>query len=145
MLVGAQAVYVHTGDADFVATAPHTTDADQSRCSSLGRPRCSCPRSIKIAERAGDRVADKDALDVLRLLRAADTATLAARLADLADHAVSVKVTDEAVSKLAPLFGSPDAKGIGMAIRAAGPSDEADVISASFIALVSDLLAARRW
>ena len=28
VLVGAQAVYIHTGDADFVATAPHTTDAD---------------------------------------------------------------------------------------------------------------------
>ena len=28
VLVGAQAVYIHTGDADFVATAPYTTDAD---------------------------------------------------------------------------------------------------------------------
>ena len=28
VLVGAQAVYLHTGDADFVATAPYTTDAD---------------------------------------------------------------------------------------------------------------------
>ena len=27
VLVGAQAVYIHTGDADFVATAPYTTDA----------------------------------------------------------------------------------------------------------------------
>ena len=41
----------------------------------------------KIAERTGisDRVSDKDALDVLRLLQATDTATLAARLVDLAD------------------------------------------------------------
>ena len=28
VLVGAQAVYIHTGDADFVAAAPYTTDAD---------------------------------------------------------------------------------------------------------------------
>ena len=28
VLVGAQAVYLHTGDADFVAAAPYTTDAD---------------------------------------------------------------------------------------------------------------------
>ena len=28
VLVGAQAVYLHTGDADFVAGVPHTTDAD---------------------------------------------------------------------------------------------------------------------
>ena len=28
VLVGAQAVYIHTGDAEFVAAAPYTTDAD---------------------------------------------------------------------------------------------------------------------
>lgn len=28
VLVGAQAVYLHAGDADFVASAPYTTDAD---------------------------------------------------------------------------------------------------------------------
>ena len=28
VLVGAQAVYIHTGDADFVATAPYTTSAN---------------------------------------------------------------------------------------------------------------------
>ena len=75
----------------------------------------------KIAERTGtsDRVRDKDALDVLRLLQATDTATLAARLVDLADDTVSAEVTTEAVSQLEPLFGSPDAVGISMAVRAA--------------------------
>ena len=28
VLVGAQAVYIHTGDAEFAAVAPYTTDAD---------------------------------------------------------------------------------------------------------------------
>ena len=101
----------------------------------------------KISERTtgtSDRVSDKDALDVLRLLQATDTATLAARLVDLAADTVSARVAAEAVSRLAPLFGSPDAEGIGMAIRAAGPGAEADVISASFTTLVSDLLAAYR-
>ena len=101
----------------------------------------------KIAERTtgtADRVSDKDALDVLRLLQATDTAKLAARLVELSDDTVSAEVAAEAVSRLAPLFGSPDAVGIGMAIRAAGPSAEADVISASFATLVSDLLAAYR-
>lgn len=101
----------------------------------------------KIAERTtgtADRVSDKDALDVLRLLQATDTATLAACLVDLADHPISVEVATEAVSRLATLFGSPDAVGIGMAIRAAGPSAEADVVSASFTSLVSDLLVACR-
>ncbi|MCY3667732.1 MAG: hypothetical protein OXH81_18880 [Gemmatimonadetes bacterium] len=236
VLVGAQAVYIHTGDADFVATAPYTTDADfciapdnlsdepllyellqdrgfspgeqpgswhspdgipvdlmvpealagpGSRGARLGphgkrvarrakglegalvdRKRMEIvslesndDRSVvmsvagpaallvakvhKIAERrTGDRVSDKDALDVLRLLRATDTATLAARLMDLADDMVSTEVTTEAVSQLEPLFGSPDAVGISMAVRAARAETEADVISASFTTLVSDLLAA---
>ena len=239
VLFGAQAVYLHTGDADFVA-AEYTTDADfclapadlsdtpllsellqgrgfspgvhpgawlspdgipvdlmvpealagaGSRGARLGphgkrvarrakglegalvdRERmeivslaCDDHRSVlmwvagpaallvakvhKISERTtgtSDRVSDKDALDVLRLLQATDTATLAARLVDLAADTVSARVAAEAVSRLAPLFGSPDAEGIGMAIRAAGPGAEADVISASFTTLVSDLLAAYR-
>ena len=237
VLVGAQAVYIHTGDADFVATAPHTIDADfcvapadlnhtpllrdlltargfspgehpgvwispdgipvdlmvpealagaGSRGARLGphgnrvarrakglegalvdrkltkitsltpgversvAMHVAGPAALlvakvhKIADRSetGDRITDKDALDVLRLLQATDTPALAARLMDLAEHAVSAEVAAEAVSHLAPLFGSADAEGIGMAIRAARPSAEADVISASFTALVSDLLAA---
>ena len=238
VLVGAQAVYIHTGDADFVATAPYTTDADfciapahlnntplldklltargflpgehpgvwlspdrisidlmvpealagaGSRGARLGphgkrvarrakgleaalvdRKRMEIvslerndDRSVvmsvagpaallvakvhKVAERTGtsDRVSDKDALDVLRLLQATeDTATLAARLVDLADDMVSAEVTTEAVSQLEPLFGSPDAVGISMAVRAARADAEADMISASFTTLVSDLLAA---
>ena len=74
----------------------------------------------KIAERTGtgDRVSDKDALDVLRLLQAIDTATFAAGLAQLANHELCAAVTAEAVSQLAPLFGSPDSVGVTMAARA---------------------------
>ncbi len=98
----------------------------------------------KITERTGtgDRASDKDALDVLRLLQAIDTATVAAGLAQLADHDLSAAVTAEAVSRLAPLFGNPEAVGIRMAVRAAGLSAEEDVITASLTVLVSDLLAA---
>ena len=236
VLVGAQAVYLHTGDADFVATAAYTTDADfcvapydlsdtpllnelltahgfspavhpgawlspdgipvdlmvpealagaGSRGARLGphgkrvarRARGlegalvdrkltditsfapDVKRSVemlvagpaallvakihKILERtgAGGRIADKDALDVLRLLQATDTEALAETLATLAAHPISAEVTAEAVSQLTPLFGSANAVGVGMAIRAAGPGVDADVISASLTALVSDLLA----
>ena len=98
----------------------------------------------KIAERIGtaDRVRDKDALDVLRLLQATETTTLATGLAKLADDELSAAVTADAVSRLAPLFGSPRAPGIAMAVRAARPNVDADVVSASFTALVADLLAA---
>ena len=98
----------------------------------------------KIAERTGtgDRVSDKDALDVLRLLQAIDMATFAAGVAQLANHELSATVTAEAVSQLAPLFGSPDSVGATMAARAARADAEADVIAASFTALVLDLLTA---
>ena len=235
VLVGAQAVYLHTGDADFVATAPYTTDADFCIAPAhltdtplLGKLLTTCgfspgehpgawfspdgipvdlmvpealagpgsrgarlkshgkkvarrakglegalvdrkrmkivslerndDRSVvmsvagpaallvakvhKITERTGDRITDKDALDVLRLLQVTETATLAARLVDLVDDMVSVEVTTEAVSQLELLFGSPNAVGISMAVRAARADAEADMISASFTTLVSDLLAA---
>ncbi len=237
VLVGAQAVYIHTGDADFVATAPYTTDADfciapehlndtplldelltargfspgehpgawlspdrisvdlmvpvvlagaGSRGARLGphgkrvarrakgleaalvdrKPTVitsltpGVERSVtmlvagpaallvskihKIAERtgAGDRITDKDALDILRLLQAIDTEALAQGLVLLAAHKFSTEVTAEAMSQLTSLFGSPHDVGIRMAIRAARPSVEQDVIAASFAVLVSDLLAA---
>jgi len=97
----------------------------------------------KIAERTrdGDRVRDKDALDVLRLLQATDTDDLAQRLVQLRNDDLSAEVTREAVAQLDPLFGRLDAVGVEMAIRAAGPSADPDTIAASIIALVSDLLA----
>ena len=96
----------------------------------------------KIAERSEtrDRASNKDALDVLRLLQAIDTPTVAAGLAQLADHELSAAVTTEALSQLAPLFGTPEAIGTAMAVRAAGLTADEHVISASFTALVSNLL-----
>ncbi|MCY4030142.1 MAG: hypothetical protein OXH75_28010 [Acidobacteria bacterium] len=52
----------------------------------------------KIAERFGaaDRVSEKDTLDVLRLLQATETATLAAGLARLANDELSTTVAADA-------------------------------------------------
>lgn len=96
----------------------------------------------KIAERTkdGDRVRDKDSLDVLRLLQATETSDLTQRLVQLRKHDLSAEVTVEAITRLAPLFGRLDAVGVEMAIRAAGPGADPDTIAASMIALVSDLL-----
>jgi len=96
----------------------------------------------KIADRSrdGDRVRDKDALDVLPILQATDTADLAQRLDRLRGHDLSEGVTVEAITQLDPLFGRLDAVGVEMAIRAAGPGADPDTIAASMTALVSDLL-----
>lgn len=95
----------------------------------------------KIAERVGnqDRVRDKDALDILRLLQATETSDLAQRLARLQADAFAGAVANEAIVLLPRLFGSPDAEGVAMAIRSAGPA-EPSVVAASLVALVGDLL-----
>ncbi len=98
----------------------------------------------KIAERADEphRLSNKDSLDVLRLLQATETADLASRLKQLLGDELSASVTSEAIEKLTPLFGSADAVGVLMAIRAAEPGANPDFISASMPALISDLLMA---
>ena len=98
----------------------------------------------KIAERvdANDRVRGKDALDLLRLLRAVATSDLAIRLQGLRGHDTSQAVTAEAIEMLPQLFGGPDAEGVAMMTRAAGTAEPADILQASLVALVEDLLGA---
>lgn len=98
----------------------------------------------KIAERSSsrDRLVDKDADDVRRLLQATDTADLAMRLNRLRYDELSGEVTMEAIGHLARLFGNIDAAGIAMAVRAAGPSADPDTTAASLTTLASDLLSA---
>jgi hypothetical protein len=95
----------------------------------------------KIAERvdAQDRVRDKDALDVLRLLRAIDTADLATRLSVLTGIELSASVTNEAIRLVPELFGTVDSAGVTMAVRAAGAAEDPNTIAASLVALVDDL------
>jgi hypothetical protein len=97
----------------------------------------------KIAERtaASDRVRDKDALDVLRLLRAVDTEILAGRLRSLLDHELSRPVTEEALALLPLLFAETDSEAVRMAVRAAGTGENAATIAASLVGLVEDLRA----
>ncbi len=96
----------------------------------------------KISERVGarDRVRDKDALDVLRLLRSVETDTLTGRLAILRASDMAGGVTVEAIELLPSLFGSANAEGVLMAVRAAGSGEDAETISGSMVILVNDLI-----
>lgn len=98
----------------------------------------------KIAERGerADRLQDKDALDVLRLLRAIPTADLATGFQRLADAELAADVTREAVAYAEELFATAAAVGSTMAARAATPLEDPDTVAASCAALASDLLAA---
>ena len=98
----------------------------------------------KIGERvsAQDRVRDKDALDLYRLLQAVSTGQLADGMRRLREDPLSRDVTAEALVVLRTLFTRRDAEGVEMTVRAAGDPANSEVMRASMIALATDLLVA---
>jgi hypothetical protein len=99
----------------------------------------------KLGERrqTPERLLDKDAHDIYRLLVAADTASLATAFAKLQRDALAGNVTDEAIVHLEQLFASgPDALGSTMAGRAEELFGTSDIVSAAVATLAADLLAA---
>lgn len=108
------------------------------------------PAALLVAKvhKISDRVAsdrrrkDKDALDVLRILRAVETTELLDGLRQLLQAEVSAAVTAAAIDSLSRLFGAPRSAGSQMAARAVVPLEDPGVIAESCAALTSDLLAA---
>jgi hypothetical protein len=98
----------------------------------------------KIGERAGSesRRDDKDAYDVLRLLRHLATSELAQSIRRLTGDPLSGEVTQAALAYLKTLFGSPDAIGSQMAARTTAGLEDPEAISRSCAFLTNDLLAA---
>lgn len=97
----------------------------------------------KLHERiALSREEPKDALDVLRLLRATPTATLANKSKQLVADPRSKEITTEAMGYLGELFGRARARGSQLAAAAAEPLEDPDTITGSCEALASDLLRA---
>ncbi len=97
----------------------------------------------KISERTSstDRLRDKDALDVFRLLRSISTNELARRMTHLLNDPLSAATTQEAVDELVPLFGAPDSAGVEMMLRALRDPDDSEVLATSMIVLATDLSA----
>lgn len=97
----------------------------------------------KIDERQGtNRQSDKDALDVLRLLRGTETADLAVRYERLLSDPRSADAARTGQAFLEAQFSARTGIGIEMAIRSAGPLSDPDEIAASCSALTRDLLTA---
>ncbi len=96
----------------------------------------------KIGERAEtmDRLRDKDALDVLRLLRGVSTEQLVHSIGRLLENPVSNSTTAVALEMLPRLFGNMTATGTQMVARAAGPLENSDTIRASVVALSDALM-----
>jgi hypothetical protein len=100
-------------------------------------------KAHKIDDRLGsDRLTDKDAFDVLRLLRGTATADLADRFRRLSLDDRSAAATQRGRALLEAQFGRPQAHGVQMAIRAAGPLGKPAEIVRLFESLMGDLLAA---
>ena len=133
-----------------------TVDADVMRLAALD---ASDPRALdirvagpaallvakvhKIEDRSStNRLSDKDALDVLRLMRGTRTEDLAARYGRLLADKRSGDAARRGRELLKGQFGERKGVGIEMAIRSAGVLAEADEIAASCEALASDLLVA---
>lgn len=98
----------------------------------------------KLGERVenNDRVKDKDALDIFRILRAIETAELASRLVALAGKPGSRQVAESAMDLLRHLFGTKTGEGILLAMRATETLIDAHELAASAVFLTSDLLMA---
>ena len=95
----------------------------------------------KIAERADSaaRAVDKDALDVLRLLRAIALDEMARGMRRLLASDLADDVTRQAIELADGLLRQPDHIGPTMAARAVGGLEDPDVIAASLAALYTDV------
>lgn len=97
----------------------------------------------KIKDRQGtDRLNDKDALDVLRLLRGTSLADFGGRYKKLLTDQRCAEVAAAGRALLKAQFASRTGIGVQMAIRSAGPLAEPDFIAAQCEALTTDLLRA---
>jgi hypothetical protein len=118
-----------------------STDDRSIRAAVAGPAALFVAKIHKIAERVDEpnRLVDKDALDVLRILRAIPTARLTERLQRLLDSGIARGVTIEALTLSDGLLGQVGSPGPQMAARASGGLEDPDVVAASLAALWSDL------
>ncbi len=101
-------------------------------------------KAIKIDERRRNpkRESDKDALDVLRLLRAIEACEIAERFVRIESDERARAVALRAMELLPELFGSPTGAGCVMAVRATAGLEDPDEIAGSCTALAGDVVAA---
>jgi hypothetical protein len=103
----------------------------------------------KLADRSQEqearRLKDKDALDVLRLLRAIPVESLSQGIRELGGSALAGDVTREAIAThLEALFGATTSRGTVMVVRATERLEDPSVMAASCVALADDLIGALR-
>ncbi|HEY4277018.1 MAG TPA: hypothetical protein VGM91_02295 [Conexibacter sp.] len=161
VLIGAQAIYLHTGAA-VVALAEATKDSDLAvddhermtitaldpddrrsvEIAVAGPAALLVSKLHKLAERKDDpgRLIDKDAHDIYRLLVATYATEPGTRLAELSTDSLAGPATTAATEHLRDLFSDPGALGPVMAGRAEQLVGDPDVVAAAAAALAGDLI-----
>jgi hypothetical protein len=131
-------------DADVMRlTALESSDTRALQVRVAGSSALVVAKVHKISERHGtDRQTDKDALDVLRLLRGTETDDLADRWQKLLTDKRSEQAARSGLALLEAQFAKRGGIGVEMAIRSAGVLADPGEIAASCEALAADLLAA---
>lgn len=116
---GIEAALVDHDEMTITGLAPG--DDRQSIMAVAGVAALFVAKVIKLRDRIGagrpHRLIDKDAGDVLRLVRATPVATMAGRLGALGDHPIAGPATRAATEALTVLFRSPESPGVIMAVR----------------------------
>jgi hypothetical protein len=98
-------------------------------------------KTMKIADRNGTRrLKDKDALDVLRLLRGTETADVAARYERLLSDPMTRDLAEQGLGLLRTQFAERTSSGVNMAVKATASLVEEDQIRVSCTLLANDLL-----
>jgi hypothetical protein len=131
-------------DADVMTLGALETDDERAFDVNVAGPAALLVAKVhKISDRRGtSRQNDKDALDVLRLLRGTQTDNLATRYRKLLADDRSGAAARLGRSLLETQFAARAGAGIEMAIRSAGVLADPDEIAASCVALTEDLLSA---
>jgi len=142
-----RAVGLEAAVVDNAAMTIRTLAADDDR---MVEARVAGPAALLVAklhklgerQESPDRLVDKDAYDVYRLLVAIATDELAAALVRLLADELAGDVTSAALGFLAEMFGNADGVGSFMAGRAEELVGDPAVVAAACAALPGDLLAA---
>jgi hypothetical protein len=130
VLVGAQAIYLITGEGDLAA-APFTTDADLALDPARLRP----DPPLEAALGSAGFTPARGKVGTWTSRTGIDVDLLVPE-----QEAVSRDVTEQALRLLAKLFATPEATGSQMAVRATLGLEEPETIAASCALLASELL-----
>lgn len=139
---GLEGTHVDHDEMDIVAL--RESDNRSLRVRVAGAAGLLVAKAFKIYERKDqeDRLRDKDALDVLRILRGTDPDELVERAKRILSHQVSAEVAKQGIAYLDDLFRQPTSLGSAMAARAVGDLQDPDEIRQSCAALTDELLVA---